>query len=88
MKWVNKTNEKLNGISINKKNIKFCIYGAGILGKDLYNVLKHYGMFGCFIDNNEKIQKEPIQGLCKTDIGSFCVTVKINPLLCRGREDL
>jgi hypothetical protein len=58
MKWVNKTNEKLYVSSINKKDTKFCIYGAGILGGDLYNLLKHYGMFSCFIDNNEKIQEK------------------------------
>ena len=58
MKWVNKTNEKLYVSSINKKDTKVCIYGAGILGGDLYNLLKHYGMFSCFIDNNEKIQEK------------------------------
>ena len=62
MKWVNKTNEKLYVSSINKKDTKFCIYGAGILGGDLYNLLKHYGMFSCFIDNNEKILLVTIGG--------------------------
>ena len=66
MRWMNNMGEKVV-LGISKHNMdgqkKVCIYGAGILGKDLYNVLKHYGMFSCFIDNNEKIQKEPIQSL-------------------------
>ncbi len=87
MKWVNKTNEKLNVISINKKNIKFCIYGAGILGKDLYNVLKHYGMFGCFIDNNEKIQKEGYNGESVFSEEDFFKNKKNNIIIIAATED-
>ena len=29
------------------------IYGAGIIGGELYQTLKKYDLFGCFIDNNE-----------------------------------
>ena len=45
MKWTNKGYEDI----ICNKNIsettKFCIYGAGKLGGDLYKTLKHYDMF-------------------------------------------
>lgn len=51
MKWTNKCNESF----LNQKNInnidndaKFCIYGAGKLGGDLYKTLKHYDMFFLF----------------------------------------
>lgn len=61
MKWTNKCNESF----LNQKNInnidndaKFCIYGAGKLGGDLYKTLKHYDMFFCFIDNNHSIQEK------------------------------
>ena len=30
------------------------IYGAGIYGAELYELLNHYNLFGGFIDNNEK----------------------------------
>jgi len=61
VKWTNKCNESF----LNQKNInnidndaKFCIYGAGKLGGDLYKTLKHYDMFFCFIDNNHSIQEK------------------------------
>lgn len=45
MKWTSKGYENI----ICNKNIsettKFCIYGAGKLGGDLYKTLKHYDMF-------------------------------------------
>ena len=58
MKWTSKGYENI----ICNKNIsettKFCIYGAGKLGGDLYKTLKHYDMFFCFIDNNHSIQEK------------------------------
>lgn len=60
MKWINKGNEELLG-DFNMTYIdnvkKFCIYGAGKLGGDLYKTLKHYGLFDCFIDNNRELQE-------------------------------
>lgn len=58
MKWKNKGNENIFGkISVNNMT-KFCIYGAGELGGDLYRTLCKFDMFFCFIDNSAVIQKK------------------------------
>ena len=57
MKWTNKGYEDIICKKDINKTTKFCIYGAGKLGGDLYKTLKHYNMFFCFIDNNNKLQE-------------------------------
>ena len=58
MKWKNKGHENIfNEITVDKTT-KFCIYGAGELGGDLYRTLCKFDMFFCFIDNSEVIQKK------------------------------
>ena len=58
MKWKNKGHENIfNKINVNKMT-KFCIYGAGKLGGDLYRTLCKYDMFFCFIDNNKAIHEK------------------------------
>lgn len=57
MKWKNKGHENIfNEITVDKTT-KFCIYGAGELGGDLYRTLCRYDMFFCFVDNNKAIQE-------------------------------
>ena len=48
--WENDIIEKYNNIKT-----PIYIYGAGIYGAELYELLNHYNLFGGFIDNNEKI---------------------------------
>ena len=48
--WKNDIIEKYNNIKT-----PIYIYGAGIYGAELYELLNHYHLFGGFIDNNEKI---------------------------------
>lgn len=57
MKWKNKGHENIfNEITVDKTT-KFCIYGAGELGGDLYRTLCRYDMFFGFVDNNKAIQE-------------------------------
>lgn len=90
MRWMNNMGEKVV-LGISKHNMdgqkKVCIYGAGILGKDLYNVLKHYGMFSCFIDNNEKIQKEGYNGESVFSEEDFFKNKKNNIIIIAATED-
>ena len=48
--WENDIIEKYNNIKT-----PIYIYGAGVYGAELYELLNHYNLFGGFIDNNEKI---------------------------------
>ena len=58
MKWKNKGHENIfNEITVDKTT-RFCLYGAGELGGDLYTTLCKFDMFFCFIDNSEVIQKK------------------------------
>ena len=58
MKWKNKGHENIfNEITVDKTT-RFCLYGAGELGGDLYRTLCKFDMFFCFIDNSEVIQKK------------------------------
>lgn len=61
MKWTNKGNENIFAekyMDNMSTTTKFCIYGAGELGGDLYITLKHYNMFFGFIDNNKELQQK------------------------------
>lgn len=61
MKWTDKGKENIFAekcISDINETTKFCLYGAGELGGDLYKTLKHYKMFKCFIDNNKELQEK------------------------------
>ncbi len=65
MKWTNRGNENIPYITIAdkvKKNLNFCIYGAGLYGGQLYGLLKRFGLFDCFIDNSEEKQKNGYNG--------------------------
>lgn len=64
MEWTARGNENIfenNIVDINKTT-KFCVYGAGELGGDLYKTLKFYNMFDCFVDNNKEIQHHGCNG--------------------------
>ena len=62
MKWKNKGHEIEEYASLLKsrfeENKKIFIFGAGILGKELYWLLKKFDCFGAFIDNSEIKQEK------------------------------
>lgn len=62
MKWINKGNEVIENVFKGKKKIKFCLYGAGMFGGDLYITLKYFDMFKGFIDNDKLLQKRGYKG--------------------------
>ena len=53
--------------------IKYYIFGAGILGKELMIVLREYGCLVSFIDNDRNKQKSKIEGF---EVISLCDFMK------------
>ena len=91
MKWIKRCHENF----VNDKNIedidektRFCIYGAGKLGGDLYKTLKHYDMFFCFVDNNNKFQKTGYKNeLVLSEKDYFEKNMKKPLIICASNEN-
>lgn len=90
MKWENKGNEELFDVkNIIKRGTlhKFCVYGAGTLGGDIYGLLKHYDMFDSFIDNNENLQRSGYKGENVLAEKDFFLTERKNLIVVAALEN-
>lgn len=66
--------------------VKFSIFGAGIFGGDLYNLLNHYNLFECFIDNNINLQKEGYKGEKVLSVEQFFLKKKNSLIVIAASE--
>ena len=60
---------------------KYCIFGAGQIGKWMGELLTHYGKFSCYVDNDTKKQKDGYEGHSVISLSQYMDNCKDKPLI-------